>query len=260
MSDEAIAGLNLEGDDVAVELFAFRRGSTQSRVFGLLSDKQWHCRKHEGAVIASGQYAGGGGIQGLQRGSGTRPGLEIQQKREPCSVCNETTTWDKWTGQIKEANAAANLPPRLIDRILTEYAFEDVIEQRVRAKHELVIDHRFPMERWGQSELPNPVTMTAAEIRQKFQLLKKDAAGNHNLLKSRACERCIATGRRGTPFGIAFWYVGGENWDVPVQRGPEAEQGCVGCGWYDFAAWRKSLNQRLKSTFALAVVNSPDTL
>ncbi|MDJ0517085.1 MAG: hypothetical protein QNJ74_12810 [Trichodesmium sp. MO_231.B1] len=72
--------------------------------------------------------------------------------------------------------------------------------------------------------------MSEAEIKQKFQLLKKDSAGNHNLLKSRSCEFCLKTGKRGTPLGIKFWYQGNENWrhNIP-QIGKDAETGCIGC-------------------------------
>lgn len=51
-----------------------KKDSTQYKVFNLLSDEQWHCRDCEGKQIGSGQYAGGGGIQGLQRGTRSRPG------------------------------------------------------------------------------------------------------------------------------------------------------------------------------------------
>jgi len=224
----------------------FKEGGMQSRVFALLKDKEWHCREHEGNQIGSNQYAGGGGIQGLQRGTKSRDGLEIEQKKDFCPICNKSTLWDRWTGGIKPANYAANIPSALADRILAEYGFIDEIEQRVRAKHELVIDHRFPMERWGQGELPHLSNMTSQEIRSKFQLLKKDSSGNHNLLKSRACERCIQTGRRGTPFGINYWYIGDENWNAPA-RGSAAEEGCEGCGWYNFHQWRLSLNQKLRT-------------
>lgn len=238
--------------------FNFRDESSQGKVFQLLSDNQWHCREHEGKLIESGQYAGGGGIQGLQRGTKQRRGLVIEQKNELCSTCNKVTKWDRWTGETQEANAAANIPARLINRILEEYRYTDVIEQRVRAKHELIVDHRFPMERWGQSELSHSLSMTSDEIRAKFQLLKKDVAGNHNLLKSRACERCILTGKRGTPFGINYWYANGEDWHTQETKGNLAEQGCYGCGWYDFAKWRESLNQKLQSDLDLAVSQNND--
>lgn len=100
------------------------------------------------------------------------------------------------------------------------------------------------MEPWGAAEARNPDNMTVEEIRRKFQLLKKDAAGNHNLLKSRACERCIDTGKRGNPFGIKFYYAGNEDWPADCPNfGPKSEQNCFGCGWYDVAAWREALSK-----------------
>ena len=223
-----------------------KEGSSQYKVFHLLSDQAWHCRTCEGKQVASDQYAGGGGIQGLERGNNSgRPGLVIETKRENCPTCRKTTTWDRWTGETRSANASANIPPQLIEKILKFYGYKDVIENRVRQAHELVIDHRFPMERWGRSETRHDVSMSNSEIKRKFQLLKKDGAGNHNLLKSRSCERCIATGKRGTPMDISFWYLGGENWSDGIpQSGAEAEQGCMGCGWYDFEAWRNALNAK----------------
>ncbi|MEC4853851.1 MAG: hypothetical protein SAJ12_22960, partial [Jaaginema sp. PMC 1079.18] len=133
----------------------------------------------------------------------------------------------------------------LIEKILKHYSYTDVVEQRQRAAHELVIDHRFPMERWGRQELSHNISMSDEQIRKKFQLLKKDSSGNHNLLKSRSCETCIKTGKRGTPLGIKFWYKGNENWSSPYQTGLEAEKGCVGCGWYNFEKWRDALNQKI---------------
>jgi hypothetical protein len=223
----------------------FRKDSTQLQVFKLLSDERWHCRECEGKKIGSNQYAGGGGIQGLQRGTRTRPGLVIETSKNYCPTCQQIRLGDRWIGEIKSANSASNIPVALIEKILQIYSYTDVIEQRQREKHELVIDHRFPMERWGASEPPHLTSMSDDEIKRKFQLLKKDTSGNHNLLKSRSCERCIRTGKRGTPFGIRFWYQGGEDWPCVHQRGAEAEEGCVGCGWYDFEAWRNALNQRL---------------
>lgn len=223
---------------------ALGAGSLQSQYFQILSDQRPHCRKCAQQQIGSEQLAGGGGVQGLQRGNKSRPGIVIESESRYCTVCNKCTKWDRWTGEFKEANAAAGVSTGLQRRIFDYYDYNDVIEQRRRSAHELVVDHRFPMERWGAAETRNPDNMTVDEIRRKFQLLKKDDAGNHNLLKSRACERCIATGKRGYPLGIKFYYAGNEDWpaDCP-DFGPEAEQGCFGCGWYDFAAWREALNR-----------------
>lgn len=236
----------MSNQDLASTIKAqLKQDSTQLRVLNLLSDQQWHCRECEGKQIASAQYAGGGGIQGLQRGTRKRPGLVIQTEKRYCPTCQATRLGDLWTGEIKSANSAANIPGSLVKRILEVYSYTDVIEQRKRAAHELVIDHRFPMERWGENEPPHLVSMSESEIKTKFQLLKKDDSGNHNLLKSRSCERCIKTGKRGTPFGIKFWYEKGENWPSIHQRGAESEEGCTGCGWYDFETWRNALNQKL---------------
>jgi hypothetical protein len=225
-----------------------KNAPTQLEVFNLLSDKKWHCRGHETQEIKSDQYAGGGGIQGLQRGNKQRPGLVIETESKYCQICSKKTKWDRWKGAIKSANSATNIPVSLVQRILAVYGYTDIIEERKRPAHELVIDHRFPMERWGASEPPHLISMSDEEIRQKFQLLKKDTSGNHNLLKSRSCERCIKTGKRGTPFGIRFWYDKGEDWPSKHQRGSEAEEGCVGCGWYDFAAWRNAINEKLNQS------------
>ncbi len=222
-----------------------KANSSQYKVFNLLSDQKWHCRQCEGKQIASSQYAGGGGIQGLQRGTRKRPGCVIETISQDCDNCDRKTKQDRWTGEIQSANSAANIPKILANRILEVYNYTDIIEQRKRTAQELVIDHRFPMLRWGESEPPHLSSMSEDEIKKKFQLLKKDMSGNHNLLKSRSCERCKKTDKRGTPLNINFWYEGGEKWSSSHKEGAEAEAGCVGCGWYDFAAWRNALNQKL---------------
>ncbi len=218
-------------------------GSLQAKYFELLSDQKFHCRKCAQREIGSEQLAGGGGVQGLQRGTKNRPGIVIDTISEYCEDCGKKTKWDRWTGEFQQANSASSIPKKLQKRVLDHYGYEDTIEQRRRQAHELVIDHRIPMERWGENEENNDVNMSIDDIQRKFQLLKKDCSGNHNLLKSRACERCIQTGKRGYPMGIKYYYVGDEDWpsDCPT-IGKEAERGCIGCGWFDFEAWRKGLN------------------
>lgn len=223
---------------------------TQLKVFELLADQKWHCRSCEGKQVASDQYAGGGGIQGLQRGNRSRNGLVIVQDKRKCDVCGRKTTWDRWTGEEREPTAPAYIPKPLIRRIFDAYGYKDAIEQRERSAHELIPDHRFPMERWDQSENKLDPAMPIDEIRQKFQVLKKDEGGNHNRLKSEACHNCFKSQERGKPLGIAFWYEGDENWpnNVPPTGSPDgsaAEKGCLGCGWYDMEKWRESLNQAL---------------
>ena len=88
-------------------------------------------------------------------------------------------------------------------------------------------------------------SMDETAILANFQLLKKsNGSVSHNLLKSRACERCYQTDKRGTPFGISFFYVGGPKW----ARAKKDAAGCLGCGWFDFSKWRISLNRILKGS------------
>ncbi|KAF0170407.1 MAG: putative restriction endonuclease [Limisphaerales bacterium] len=228
-----------------------KRGSLQAKVRAVLEDGNWHCRSHEYKRIPSGQLAGGGGIQGLQRGTSARPGLKIESKTDLCEHCGRKTRWDRWTGEHQTANAPASIPKALAEKVLAHFGNVDSIEQRVRPVHELVIDHRFPMIRWGATETKLSGEMSEADIEQKFQLLKFDGSGNHNLLKSRACEVCFKTGQRGTPFGIRFFYEGNDRWPghTPAS-GTQAEKGCIGCGWYDFAKWREALNLKLAAPSA----------
>lgn len=225
----------------------FQKDTIQAKVMSILQDQQWHCRVHGYPAGISGQLAGGGGIQGLQRGTRNRPGFVLETRQVYCDVCKRKTMFDRWTGELQSASAHATISAALADRILAHFNYTDVIEQRQRSRHELVIDHKFPALRWANSEPSNDAAMGNFEIEEKFQLLRKDAYGNANLLKSRACENCLGTHRRGTPFGIRFFYAGDSQWpdDVP-DFGAEAEQGCVGCGWYDFAHWRNELNEAVR--------------
>ena len=150
-----------------------KEGTLRKQMFLILKDTLWHCRDCAAAQVNSTQLAGGGGIQGLERGTKKRPGIILESKRDFCKKCNKTTKWDRWTGEFTTSNAASGLPKKLQKQILSHYNYTDSIEERKRPEHELVIDHRFPMERWGSMEEKNPSSMEAEAIEKKFQLLKK---------------------------------------------------------------------------------------
>ena len=217
----------------------FNENTKIGKYFQLLSDNEFHCRNCAGRFINSSQPAGDGGIQGLKRA-----GIDIETRYNiSCSICGVKGAWDRWTGKIIHAYSASGIPDELAERIIKYYKNTDSIEGRRRQPHELVIDHRFPMNRWIGEEDKNSVDMPESEIQRKFQLLKKDSSGNHNKLKTEACNKCLRTGKRGYPMGIKFFYFGNENWDDTFPRsGAEAEKGCIGCGWYDFEQWRSALN------------------
>ncbi len=218
-------------------------------LFEVLQDQEFHCRECSNRVVNSKQIAGSGGITRLQKGTkGVLPGLKIESQQAQCSECGQTVYCDRWTGEFVEAGAPQTMPPALITKVLATLRNIDVIENRERADGDLVVDHKFPDIRKCATDDPYDINMPEEEIRRMFQLLKKDDGGNHNKLKSEACFRCFNTGHRGTPLGIRFWYGNtGSEWDETIPKtGPEAEPGCIGCGWYDFAAWREALNEKVE--------------
>ena len=212
-------------------------------VFEVLEDRQWHCRTCEYGHVGSTQIAGSGGIQGLQGGSPKRDGLEIDSKNNLCAKCSKRTMHDKWSGNSKPKVTGGNLSNPVERKVLKFYKYKDVVEQVKRSANELTIDHRFPRIRWidGYGNMDMQTDMTDENIRKRFQLLKKsNGTASHNLLKSRACEKCFKENKRGAPFGIKFYYDGDENWKAENLKD---ENGCRGCGWYDFDKWRKALNK-----------------
>ena len=131
--------------------------------------------------------------------------------------------------------------PTLRKRIINVLRSIDVYENKTSTN--LLPDHKFPEIRWDENtKSVNSDDMTDNEICTKFQLL----TNQRNLQKREVCRECFQTGKRGKLFGINFYSMGNEYWnsDIPL-KGKEAEQGCIGCPWYDIAAWRKKLNELL---------------
>ena len=128
-------------------------------------------------------------------------------------------------------------------RILGVLNAENAYELSAANQAGLLPDHKFPEIRWdAETPRDNPDDMTDIEIRAKFQLFDNQ----RNEQKREICRRCFQTGERGVIFGIKFFYEGGSRWpDTVPHRGIAAEEGCVGCGWYDVRAWRQALNERL---------------
>lgn len=126
-------------------------------------------------------------------------------------------------------------------RLLKE---RNAFEARVTAKKALIPDHKFSEVRWDdETKAENSMEMTDAEIIQKFQLLDNQ----RNQQKREICRRCFQEGKRGTIYGIEYFYEGDENWDSSIPKvGKAAEKGCIGCPWYDIELWRKRLNQKLQ--------------
>lgn len=137
---------------------------------------------------------------------------------------NEGNGYETWTATVRK---------RIIDVLGGVDVYEDTYSPHC------LPDHKFSEIRWDdETKGENPDTMTDEEIRNKFQLL----TNQRNQQKREVCRTCFQTGKRGYPFGIKYYYLGSEDWDpdIPV-RGKQAERGCIGCGWYDMAEWRRHL-------------------
>ncbi|MBU2520574.1 MAG: restriction endonuclease [Nanoarchaeota archaeon] len=137
------------------------------------------------------------------------------------------------------ATGYETLSPNLRNRIVKVLGKHDAYEDAKRTS--LLPDHKFPEIRWDKdTKEKNPDHMSDDDIMNKFQLL----GNQRNQQKREVCRRCFQTGKRGTPFGINFFYEGNENWPSNVPKtGKVAEKGCAGCGWYDMIKWRSSLNK-----------------
>ena len=213
----------------------FKKGSTQYQDFELMSDLKWHCTKCE---LKSGQaktwqvWRQEKGIQLAQDEQGH------WYKTMFCDNCGFNTIHRKLLStEILDTGlkARTTMPKVLSDRIKKVYNCIDEYSLRTEPTNKLEIDHRIPQVRWTSDEDKNSTTMTEEQIKNKFMLLTRE----NNLLKSRICEHCVKTGKRGKGYKvIEFWYEGCENYDPKI--------GCKGCFWYNPSEWRFGLNKVLK--------------
>ena len=212
----------------------FKPNTTSYYDWEIMKDLQWHCAKCElkSAQAKTWQVWRQKGIQ-----------LDTDEKgnfykRIFCKTCNSKTVHRKLKSLkiSDDTKIRSGVPPKLAKRVKQVYKNQEAMLLREMPPKELEVDHKFPQVRWCENEQENSVDMSEEEIKQKFILLTR----SNNLLKSRFCERCVKTGKRGHFPGIYFWYKGDENW-----RGKRKcdENGCIGCFWYDPYRWREELNK-----------------
>jgi len=197
-------------------------------VFQILTDGDWHCGKCE---LPGTQPAKP--IQIIRQN-----GYEIENKKKLCSICKYKTVHRRLvsTAPTNASFVRSALTESLKKRVKEAYKNVEAVTQRTYQPAELEVDHRFAQVRWSKPEDANPPDMSDREIVAKFQLLTRQ----HNLWKSRYCERCKETGNRGTFIGINYFYEGGPTW--PEDLADDDERGCHGCFWYNPDMWRQSLN------------------
>lgn len=211
----------------------FRPTTTSSHDWVILKDLNWHCTKCE---LRSGQAK----TWQVWRQSGIQIDTDENgnfYKSIDCQNCHSKTVHRKLKTLVilAETTIRSGIPVKLSKRIKAFYKNIEAFYLREFPTKELEVDHKFPQVRWGNNEAENKNEMTEDEIQQKFILLSR----SNNLLKSRQCEKCVKTNKRGCFPGIAFWHEGNENW----AKEKNDETGCVGCFWYDPFAWRKALNE-----------------
>lgn len=163
--------------------------------------------------------------------------------RKFCVKCNKNTTHVLMLPVPRgEETGYETWSARLRERIINVLGNIDAYEGKKRGS--LLPDHKFPEIRWDENTRENnPDDMGEDEIKKKFQLL----SNQRNQEKREACRKCFQTGKRGYPFGIKFFYNGDENWPANIsKKGKNAENGCIGCGWYDLNVWRKKLNESIQ--------------
>lgn len=209
----------------------FNEGTKLEKIFTILSDGEWHCGKHE---LPGTQPAKA--IQIIRQ-----HGFNIENKTMYCNVCKDKTVHRRLTSlePVKDSFVRLKLSNKLRQRILKLYNNTEAITMREMPPNLLEVDHRFPQVRWSKDEVYNE-NMTDEEIKKKFQLLTRE----HNLWKSRFCEKCKETNERGTFIGIDYFATGEKFWDKSLS--PNNELGCKGCFWYNPDIWRISLNKKIK--------------
>ena len=219
------------------EFWKTKPNSTETKpIFDILKDGKWHCRNCE---ISNPNFARR--IQDLKE-LGFTIATEINYKYPDCGNKRSTRLLLLPIKRVELAgNGYETWSKELRKRILKVLGNKDVYENTIHTS--CLPDHKFSEIRWdNDTKAENPDTMTDEEIKNKFQLL----SNQRNQQKREVCRKCLQTGKRGSIYGINYYYKGNENWDnnIPI-KGKKAEDGCIGCPWYDIQKWREELNKTL---------------
>lgn len=220
----------------------FKPNTTSHHDFEILKDLKWHCTKCE---LKSGQAKTWQmwRHQGIQLDTDEKGNF---YKKIFCEKCKNKTIHRKLKllELLEETKTRSGLPQKLAKKIKEVLMYEEALFLRKIMPKELEIDHKFPQVRWNKNEDENKKEMSEAEIKDKFILLTR----SNNLLKSRYCEKCYKTGKRGCFPGIYYWFKGDENWDKKISN--YDKRGCEGCFWNNPYKWREELNKIIKSTIS----------
>ncbi|MDC1515487.1 hypothetical protein N8451_05485 [Polaribacter sp.] len=223
------------------KLWTAKQKETQTfKVLQALHSGNWECRACGPVTKVNPQPASR--LRDLKK-----LGYIIGSKRKHCNnnECSKKTMHDvlvmlpKIQSKFEDGNELrASMSEKLKERIKKVLGKKEVCFNLIRSSVELIVDHKFPSQRWITKETENPDDMSEAEIRKKFQLLSNQT----NMWKSRICDSCVKTGKRGDFMGIKWYYEGDENWNGTTE---DDENGCVGCVWYDTELWKEKLDEKI---------------
>ena len=152
-----------------------------------------------------------------------------------CPTCGKKRTHIKLLSEepVLDEKKRCSITKKDRERVLSILGTRDAFTGASIVSSTPEIDHKTPFSRLEQDK--NISELTDEQIKDDFQILTRHS----NLLKDKACKKCILTNKR-TPFnGIEYWYVGDENYDHCI--------GCVGCGWHDGVKYTEKLNQYIKN-------------
>ncbi len=221
------------------------------------SDKGWHDKNSATYKVLAALYSGEwecrvcGPVPNVNPQPAARlrdlkkQGYIIGSKRRFCKTCNQKTMHDilvmlpSIEKRFDHGNELRKPMSELLKkRIKSELGYREVCFNVVRSDVEIIIDHKFPSQRWKDPESDNPNDMASITIQNKFQLLSNQT----NMWKSRYCDNCVKTGIRGEFMGINWFSSGCEKWEGKTLND---EIGCIGCPWYDLDDWKKKLLQKI---------------
>lgn len=210
----------------------YNPGTQIYRIFEKLMDLKWHCSECElpGSQPAKAlQLIRLDGYEMVKIGSNW-------EKRMFCGKCKRKTPHRKLVSLNKNKSQITRVSFSADQRkaIIKFYNGNDAILGYNPTGRAIEIDHRVPMVRWKKSEMILPSVLTYEEIEKRYMLLVRE----HNLLKSRYCEKCAKSGIRQSFLGIEYFYAGKMEYDDV--------NGCVGCGWHNPEKWKEYLNKVLK--------------
>lgn len=208
-------------------------GTQWHKILEVMRDLKWHCAKCE---LPGSQPAKS--IQKLRL-----DGWEFEkvgsnwEKRYYCAICDAVTSQRRLVSLVRSGalRDRAAMPTAVRERVINHYGNRDELLGYAPTGRAIEIDHRVPQVRWKTEEENVDISITTADIERRFMLLVRE----HNLLKSRSCEKCARTDIRQPLLGIAYFYRGDARYDDSL--------GCEGCGWHNPKVWKDELNRVLKN-------------